>query len=248
MILKDNAVLRITDIAHLTWQGGEFQVAPRPFSVLSFRIRGSAEIESEGEKIRVSSQNLLYLPQGMGYRANYTETEMIAIHFVARHKDKEILAPAIYSPSEFHALFAKAAEFWEKKEPGYSTFAMAQIYNILGLLEEQEAKSNLPRHFLDAVSFINCHYNEPDISVELICSQAGIGATVFRQLFKKHYGQTPTEYLTRLRLEYARKLLSCGSTVERASYESGFSDPKYFARVVKKNFGCTPRSLKNFGK
>jgi AraC-like DNA-binding protein len=37
-------------------------------------------------------------------------------------------------------------------------------------------------------------------------------------------------------------------TIEDAACESGFNDPKYFARVVKKHFGCTPRDLKLYGK
>ncbi|MBQ3099216.1 MAG: AraC family transcriptional regulator [Kiritimatiellae bacterium] len=36
--------------------------------------------------------------------------------------------------------------------------------------------------------------------------------------------------------------------IETAAYESGFNDPKYFARVVKSRFGCTPRALKAYGK
>ena len=56
------------------------------------------------------------------------------------------------------------------------------------------------------------------------------------------------EYITRLRLEYARRLIANGVSVESTAYESGFNDPKYFARVVKKHFGCTPRNLKTYGK
>ena len=82
----------------------------------------------------------------------------------------------------------------------------------------------------------------------MICTEAGIGATQFRQLFKKYYQKTPMEYITSLRLEYARSLISNGVPVEKASFESGFNDSKYFARVVKKYFGCTPRELKTYGK
>ena len=28
----------------------------------------------------------------------------------------------------------------------------------------------------------------------------------------------------------------------------GFNDPEYFARVIKQQFGCTPRELKTYGK
>jgi AraC-like DNA-binding protein len=81
-----------------------------------------------------------------------------------------------------------------------------------------------------------------------VCEAAGIGTTVFRQLFKRYYQKTPMEYITQLRLEHARNQISGGMPIELAAAESGFADPKYFARVVKKNLGCTPRDLKKYGK
>ena len=245
---NENAALRIIDIARITWNEGEFQVSPRPFSGLAFRIKGSAVIESGEKTYEIHKNDLLYLPQGTGYKAKYTDTDLIAIHFVTARQEDEISVHTLRDPEEFRLLFEKAKEIWEKKEPGYATFAMAQLYQILGTLEEQETRTNLPKHFLKALSFINENFTDPDISAAVICSRAGISATVFRQLFKKHQGQTPTEYITKLRLEYARKLISGGASVERAACESGFSDPKYFSRVVKKHFGCTPKGLKYYGK
>ena len=43
-------------------------------------------------------------------------------------------------------------------------------------------------------------------------------------------------------------IVGLGKAIELAAAESGFSDPKYFARVVKKHLGCTPRELKKYGK
>ena len=42
--------------------------------------------------------------------------------------------------------------------------------------------------------------------------------------------------------------LANGSTIEHAAFNSGFNDSKYFSRVIKKFFNCTPRELKSFGK
>lgn len=248
MITKNNAVLRIIGVEHLQWKEGVFEVAPRDFSVLAFRVCGSAEIQSGNELHKLGTNDILYLPQGMSYRAKYTDTELVAIHFKTLRQDKQIMVHPLQDSMRFHRLFFKAQELWKNKEPGYATFAMEQLFGILGAMEEEAAKNNLPKHFRKAVSFINAHFTEPQLSSEMICSQSGISATSFRQLFKKHYGQTPTEYITLLRLEYARKRISGDATVEQAALESGFSDPKYFARVVKKHYGCTPRGLKNYGK
>ena len=81
-----------------------------------------------------------------------------------------------------------------------------------------------------------------------MCRYGGISETVFRSLFKKHYGKTPIAYISDMRVEYARSLIANGETVESAAQRSGFSDPKYFARTVKRMYGCTPRSFKSWGK
>ena len=95
---------------------------------------------------------------------------------------------------------------------------------------------------------INANYKDSTLSIDKVCKKAGISATVFRQQFKKYYQKTPIEYITELRLEYARNLISRGTSIENAAFESGFNDSKYFARIVKKHFGCTPRQLRTYGK
>lgn len=244
----DNPILRIVGVEHMQWEGGVFEVESREYSALAFRISGNATIGCGGKEYFVNTNDILYLPQNTGYTANYTNTEMIVVHFVTMQDDSEIELYTFQNGEQIYKLFLRALTLWENKELGFAVYAMAQFYTILGTILEKETKTNLPEHFLKAISFINCNYKNNNISVDMICTEVGIGATAFRQLFKKHYQKTPTEYITDLRLEYARNLISGGMPIENAAFESGFNDPKYFARVVKKRFGCTPRDLKVYGK
>lgn len=244
----DNPILRIVGVEHMRWNGGTFKVAPRKYSALAFRISGSATINCGGNEYYINTNDILYLPQNMGYTANYTDTEMIVVHFVTMRDDSEIELYTFQNGEQIYKLLLRALALWENKEPGFDVYAMAQFYTVLGTILEKETKTNLPQYFLKAISFINTNYKNNNISVDMICAEYGIGATTFRQLFKKHYQKTPTEYITDLRLEYARNLISGGVPIENAAYESGFNDPKYFARVVKKRFGCTPRAFKVYGK
>ena len=244
----ENPILRIVDIARIGRINGSFSVAPRAYSALTFRIGGSSVITCGGKEYRINANDILYLPQNLAYEASYTDTEIIAIHFVAACDDR---APEVYTfenVEQLYTLFLQARSLWEKKAPGYGVYLLAQLYTILGTILERTTKTNLPQHFIKALSFINANYKDNTISVDMICAQAGISATAFRQLFRKHYQKTPTQYITDLRLAYARNLISGGMTIEDAACESGFNDPKYFARVVKRHFGCTPRDLKLYGK
>lgn len=244
----ENPILRIVGVARIGWPGGTFAVAPRPYSSLTFRISGSSVITCGGSRYPINTNDILYLPQNLGYTAKYADTEMIAIHFVTAHDDME---PEVYlfeNSEQLYKLFLQTLALWENKEPGYSMYLMAHLYAILGTILERKTKTSLPQHFINAISFINENYKDNTLSVDLICAKAGISATAFRQLFKKHYQKTPTRYITDLRLAHARNLISGGMTVETAACESGFNDPKYFARVVKKYLGCNPRELKTYGK
>jgi len=244
----DNPILRVVAVEHMHWDGGVFHVEPRMYSVLAFRISGTAMVRAGGNEYHVNTNDILYLPQNMAYTATYTDTDVLVIHFVTVRDSDELEVYSYQNGEKIYKLFMQALTLWENKEPGFAVYALAQLYMILGTILEINTKTNQPQHFLNAVSFINSNYKNSALSMDMICGEAGISATVFRQLFKKNYQKTPTAYITDLRLEHARNLISSGEPVEQAAYASGFNDPKYFARVVKKYFGCTPRNLKTYGK
>lgn len=244
----NNPVLRIIGVEHLQWKAGIFNVPPREYSSLAFRISGSVTIRCGDSEHYINTNDILYLPQHMGYTAKYTDTEIIVVHFVTMQNDRKIELYTFQNGEQLYKLFMQALTLWKNKEAGFAVYTMSLLYTIWGTILEKETKENLPAHFLNAISFVNANYKNNDLSVETICAAAGISATVFRQLFKKHYQKTPMQYITDLRIEYARSLISNGVSVENAAYESGFNDSKYFARVVKKHFDCTPRELKTYGK
>lgn len=127
-------------------------------------------------------------------------------------------------------------------------FVPGQLYDILGQICVQKPKEKLPDCIAKAIAYINANFKNNTICIDDICREAGVSATYLRTLFQKHFGKRPTEYIINLRLEHARNLIACGTSVKEAAFESGFNDPKYFARVVKKHFHCTPGELQLYGK
>lgn len=244
---EENPILNIFGVEHLQWKSGAFEIAPRPFSVLAFRIQGSARLMVRGREYFIAPNEILYLPQNVAYTAEYTDTEMIAIHFITAQKG----TPQVISfenGERFYSLFRQALAEWRSKESGYRLQTLSTLYRILAELNRSQAAAVLPPHFLAAVSLLNSSYKDPYLSIESVCAQAGISQTAFRTLFKKHYQKPPSAYVTSLRLDYARNRIAGGASIEAAALASGFTDPKYFARTVKKHFGCTPRELKTYGK
>lgn len=244
----DNPILQITDVEHMRWNGNVFEVKPREYSALAFRISGAATITIGEKEYYIDSNDILYIPQNIAYTAEYTDTEIIVIHFVTMQNDRQLEVYSLQNLEQIYKLFMGTLSHWKNKEPGFRLYALSQLYMILGVILEKNTKTNQPEHFLKAVSFINSNYRNSSLSIDTVCTKAGIGATQFRQLFKQYYQKTPIEYVTSLRLEYARSLITNGVSIENAAYESGFNDSKYFARVVKKYLGYSPKELKIYGK
>lgn len=243
-----NPAHRIVGVEHMQWKCGSFDIAPRDYASLAFRMRGTATVTAGGKSYCVNTNEILYLPQGLPYLAQYSDTEILVIHFVTEKNDP---CPEVYSvgdTGEIYRMFVRAQMLWQSKAPGFEAYVLAQLYTILGALCEKETVAQVPVHFLNAVSYMQTHYTESTLSIETVCAAVGISGTTLRQLFRAYSQKSPTQYITELRLEYARNLISCGSPVEQAAEKSGFSDPKYFSRVVKKYFSCTPRQLKLYGK
>lgn len=60
------------------------------------------------------------------------------------------------------------------------------------------------------------------------------------RLFKRHYGQTPRQYLMDKRVANAKELLKDGISVTKACYAVGFESPGSFSTLFKTKTGKSP--------
>jgi AraC-like DNA-binding protein len=92
----------------------------------------------------------------------------------------------------------------------------------------------------------NCHF---DLDAEI--AKTGYCGSYFRKLFKEYTSQAPLEYLTRLRVEHAKRQLQQYHgirTIKEIALGSGFHDPYYFSRAFKKHEGVSPQAyIENIG-
>lgn len=94
-----------------------------------------------------------------------------------------------------------------------------------------------------AVSYINVHFREnPTLSDT--ANYLGITPNYLSEEFHIVTGKKYKEYLTEVRLMYAKKLLASSSlSVTEICFASGFSSLSNFLRVFKAKFGVSPQTM-----
>ena len=240
---NDDLNVRILSVQRINNKQGTFVCQGRLFHAIVFRVRGSAKfILENGEKIRSMPRNVFYISSKMGYQVEYDEGETIAVHFLA--KDQELKCENYSFPfvEKVYILFEKLLDSWNKKDNQLKLKSL--FYELLSVLREEENNKETLDGALKVQLFFNENFLDCSVNVSKACFECGISESNLRVQFKKRFEKTPIEYLMELRVDYALRLLSFGSlSIEEVARRSGFSDVKYFSRVIKKKFNITPSKL-----
>ena len=91
------------------------------------------------------------------------------------------------------------------------------------------------------VRYMQEHFSDPEISMTAIADSFELSTTRFSLSFKEKKGMPPLEYLTLLRVERAKELLSqTDLTIRDISAQVGYYDSGSFIRRFKQVTGVTP--------
>jgi AraC-like DNA-binding protein len=84
-----------------------------------------------------------------------------------------------------------------------------------------------------------------DHSVTSLAREAGMSRSAFARDFRATLGVTPMEFVTRVRLNLARRLLvSTVRSIEAIAAEVGFNSRSHFSRVFRDRYGTDPSTFR----
>ena len=122
-------------------------------------------------------------------------------------------------------------------------------YPILEYCPDMFAEETLEELAGKVTGYINASYAKPELSLEQIAAQVHLSANYVSTLFKKHYGMNISDYMIKVRMEHAARLLSDTNfkTYEIAE-RVGYTNSQYFSVLFKKSYGMTPKEYRNQNK
>ena len=113
-----------------------------------------------------------------------------------------------------------------------------QYANLAGLYDQRRSL------LAETLAYIDQHAGEPLSPAEL-ASQHYISPGHFRRLFREATGLTPVDYVNKLRISLAQKLLlDTSRSIAEVAAAVGIGDPNYFTRLFKSLVGCTPSEFR----
>lgn len=119
------------------------------------------------------------------------------------------------------------------------------IHNIIGILALRDKKQE-PAVIQKARQFIHDHYHE-DITIPDIAGHVALNPFYFSKFFKKVTKMPPHQYLSHIRIQYAKTLLAeTTHTLTYVAAQCGYSSDSHFIRAFKKETSVTPTHFRKY--
>ncbi len=88
--------------------------------------------------------------------------------------------------------------------------------------------------------WIEVHHAEP-LRIEALARRFGFSERNLKRRFQGATRIAPTQYLQRVRIDKAKKLLIASRlSIKEIAYEVGYENASFFVRLFKRELGCTP--------
>ena len=96
---------------------------------------------------------------------------------------------------------------------------------------------------LRARDAIHARFAEP-LRLDQLAREAALSPFHFLRIFRSAFGETPHQYLTRVRIEAAKRLLLADAPVTDVCFEVGFQSLGSFSALFARRVGAPPSAFR----
>lgn len=142
-------------------------------------------------------------------------------------------------PFSLEVLLARAKNLiWLSETRKSSLASNEQLQELDGSLEDKELIENI-------TSVIETHLPEADFDLAQLSEAMNISKSTLHRRIKTMTGMTPAEFIRNVKMRKACIMItSTSKTIAEVAYALGYSDPKYFTKCFKEEFGVAPTKFK----
>ncbi|MGF6605582.1 AraC family transcriptional regulator [Paraburkholderia sp. WSM4175] len=221
----ESADMRVNDLwfvppAPISWRW--HSISDEPLSTLHVHIEPEL-IDSVAQQMGLDASRELSLGDAMRFNDPLIAAMLAALHRAARDPADSRL----YVDTLAHALAAHLLQH-------YSSGNAARRGGAT------RPERLVPRRIRRVTDYIRTNLAE-DLAIAELAEQAGLSSFHFARVFRRETGETPHQFVTRLRLEEAARLLrATDRTVLQIALEVGFENASHFSVQFKRGYGATP--------
>jgi AraC-like DNA-binding protein len=112
-------------------------------------------------------------------------------------------------------------------------------------LENQLQASSIEKEFIQRLfEYINTNIANSNLGVEELAEHLNLSRSQLYRKVKALTGKNVSEFIRKIRLERAKKILQTGNkNISEACYSVGFASPSYFSKCFKAHFGVLPTEV-----
>ncbi len=246
--LQNITLTKMNDLMMVHSVAGEtHQVENRAWYGLSFCQSGQITYEHKGRKIISTPDTAIFLPMGETYTLYRDKTgdfPLINFYCTEDFSLPEILAIPLQFPETYLRDFAMMRELFAFPYNRHKVYML--FYGILNrLTNEITMRYGKQNGIQMLLSYIEKHYTDWDISIEVLSEVCGISEAYMRQLFRQKMGTTPKQYIMELRIEKAKQLLvETNMTMIAIAEGCGFGSAGNFGVYFRQTVGMTPSAYR----
>lgn len=215
---------------------------------LILNLSGSGVMTANKQLYHFEEGTLFCVPPGVVH-SKFSEGGYLDIHifnktFLAEYNDGEVLVFQDDELKTVYNLFMQMEGLYLNPTTarGQLLEGLYQVLTTWVSLQRNAHTRHLPVQ--EIATKLEQNFTDPAFMISPLLQGYNYCPDFIRSLFKRHYGMSPSEYLTDLRLKHAKKLLGSyhinSYTILHIAIASGFTDQNYFSRVFKKHYKITP--------
>jgi pimeloyl-ACP methyl ester carboxylesterase/AraC-like DNA-binding protein len=196
--------------------------------------------------------SVIHIKEGAADEAHFIskETQLFIESIFEQAKPNQILVTQTIK----YLLTGAGLYFSPKKTPVFEPISRQQhlLFTVDDDLSESSYSNGFQLHklpknnsFLENVlQVIDANLGDELFSVEKLCKKIGISDRHLQRKLKAITTKSPNQLISSVRLHRAKELLLENKfNIAEVAYQTGFSNPSYFSKSFKKEFGVTPSNF-----